>query len=229
MTSVWTKTFEVSVPIERLWKAFTEEGEQRRRQPENASRKDPNGSSKVHVLEIEPLKLLRWTQDQGTMPERAEFTVVFESTDGGSRFTVTRCGFGEGEDADVFGESNARGWEHGFMDLVLSLETGVPVRRHYYGVSKSATGAMLAQREWGLEVLKVSPKSFAAEVGLQHGDRLVRMGGAAVYSRANVWMLMEEHAPGTWLDVEYVRGRELCRGRGRLVSFGAADPPSIGE
>jgi len=229
MTSTWTRTFEVSVPVERLWKAFTEEGSERRRQPDNASRRDPNGATKVHVLQIEPLKLLRWTHEQGTMPERTEFTVVFESTDGGSRFTVTRCGFGEGEDADVFGESNARGWENGFMDLVLSLETGVAVQRHYFGVSKSATGAMLAQREWGLEVLKVLPGSFAAQVGLERGDRLVRIGGAAIYSRANVSTLMEEHEPGTWLDVEFIRRRELRRGRGRLASYGVVELSAVGE
>ena len=229
MTSSWTKTFEVSVPIERLWKAFTEEGEQRRAAPEHASRKDPNGGVKVHVLEVQPLKLLRWTQDRGTMPERTECRVVFESTDGGSRFTVTRFGFGDGEDADVFSEANALGWESGFRDLVLSLETGVPVQRHYFGVSKSSTGAMLAQRDWGLEVLNVLPGSFAAEVGLERGDRLVRMAGAAVYTRTNVWMLMEEHAPGTWLDVEFIRGRELRRGRGRLASYAAAELTAVGE
>ena len=99
MTRTWTKTFEVSVPIERWWKAFTEEAKQSRSaSPDSASRADPNASAKVHVLDVQPMKRLRWTQDQGTMPERTEFTVVFESTDGGSRFTVTRCGFGEGED-----------------------------------------------------------------------------------------------------------------------------------
>jgi uncharacterized protein YndB with AHSA1/START domain len=230
MTSSWTKTFEVSVPIERLWRAFTEEGEQRRSpSPEGASRKDPNASAKVHVLEVQPMKLLRWTQDQGTMPERTECRVVFESTDGGSRFTVTRFGFGEGEDADVFSEANALGWENGFRDLVLSLETGIPIQRHYFGVPKSSVGALLKERIWGLEILKVLPGSFAAEVGLARGDRLVRMAGAAIYSRSNVWMLMEEHPPGTWLEVEFIRGRELMRGRGRLASYGAAELTAIGE
>jgi uncharacterized protein YndB with AHSA1/START domain len=229
MTSTWTKTFEVSVPIERLWKAFTEEGDQRRAQPGGVSAKDPNAGAKVHVLEVEPLKRLRWTQDQGTMPERMEFTVVFESTNGGSRFTVTRCGFGEGEDADVFGEANALGSENGFRDLVLWLETGVPVQRHYFGVPKSSLGALLAERIWGLEVLKVLPGSFAAEVGLARGDRLVRMAGAAIYARSNVWMLMEEHPPGTWLEVEFIRGRELRRGRGRLASYGEPGLTAVGE
>ena len=45
-------------------------------------------------------------QDRDDLPERAEFTVVFESTEHGSRIHVTRTGFGEGDDADIFNESN---------------------------------------------------------------------------------------------------------------------------
>src|SRR5262249_12891107 len=143
--------------------------------------------------------------------DRAEFTVTFESTDRGSRFTVTRTGFGEGEDADVFGESNALGWAQGFMDLVLSLETGRPVKRHYFGCSKSALGVAYAERDWRVE-------SFGADAGLARGDRLVRLGGVSVYTRANVWALLEEHAEGTELEVEFIRGRELRRARAKLSS-----------
>ena len=213
----WQRTFEVSVPVERVWRAFTDEGAERRAAPAG-TRPDPNAGLAPKVLEAKPLELLRWEQSGGTLRDRAEFTVTFESTDGGSRFTVTRAGFGEGEDADVFGESNALGWEQGFMDLVLSLETGQPVRRHYFGCTKSALGVTYAARDWGVEVLQVRPASFGAEAGLARGDRLVRLGGVAIYSRANVWSLLEEHAEGTELEVEFIRGRELRRARARLSS-----------
>jgi uncharacterized protein YndB with AHSA1/START domain len=215
MSGKWQRTFEVSVPVERLWRAFTEEHARLFTPPEGAA-PDPNGAVLPKVLEVQPLRLLRWEQDGGSLPERAEFTVVFESRDGGSCFTVTRCGFGEGEDADVFSESNALGWELGFMDLVLYLETGQVVHRHYYGAIASCTATVYARRDWGLEVLRAVPGGFGAEVGLQRGDRLVRLGGAAAYTRRDVWLLLEEHAPGTALEVEYLRGGERRRAVGRL-------------
>jgi len=213
----WQRTFEVSVPVERVWRAFTEESAERRSAPAGA-RPDPNAGLAPKLLDAQPLRLLRWEQSGGTLRDRAEFTVTFESTDGGSRFTVTRCGFGEGEDSDVFGESNALGWELGFRDLVLSLETGQPVKRHYFGCFRSALGMVYADRDWGVEVLQVRPGSFGAAAGLARGDRLVRLGGASIYSRANVWTLLEEHAEATELEVEFIRGRELRRARARLSS-----------
>ena len=217
MSRKWQRTFEVSVPVERVWRAFTEESRELGAAPAGA-RPDPNAGLAPKLLEVQPLKLLRWEQSGGTLPDRAEFTVVFESTDRGSRFTVTRCGFGEGEDADVFAESNALGWECGFMDIVLYLETGHAVKRHYFGSFASATGVVYAERDWGLEVLQVRPGAFGAEAGLQRGDRLVRLGGVSVYTRANVWTLLEEHVPGTEVEVEFIRGRERRVARARLSS-----------
>lgn len=229
MSGRWQRTFEVSVPVERVWRAFTEDAARLRSQPAGAT-PDPNAGVAPLVLEVQPLKLLRWEQSGGTLPDRAEFTVVFESTDRGSRFTVTRCGFGEGEDADVFAESNALGWQAGFMDLVLLLETGVTAaKRHFFGVSKSCTGALCAERDWGLEVLKVLPGTFAERAGLARGDRLVRLAGVGLYSRANLWTLMEEHAPGTPLEVEFIRAGELRRATAPLSSFASPQLRAVGE
>jgi uncharacterized protein YndB with AHSA1/START domain len=215
MSGKWSRTFEVSVPVERVWRAFTEEAEMLRRQPEGAP-PDPNTAVPLKVLDIQPLRLLRWEQEGGSLPERMEFTVTFESSDRGSRFTVTRCGFGESEDADVFSDANALGWECGFMDLVLYLETGHSVRRHFFGCNKSFTGVVFANRDWGVEVLRVTPGSFGAEAGLARGDRVVRMGGVPIYERRDVWCLLEEHDPGKEIEVEFIRGRDPMSGRGRL-------------
>ena len=227
MSGRWQRTFEVSVPIERLWNAFTKDTEQPKPAPE--ARPDPNGHLKPHVLEVQPMKLLRWSMEGGVLPERSEITVVFESTDTGSRFTVTRCGFGEGEDADVFSEANALGFEGGFMDLVFELETGYAPRRHYYGAYDSCTGVMYAQRDWGLEVLKVLPGTFGAEAGLLRGDRLVRLDGAAIFSRANVWTLLEAHSPGERLNIDFVRGGQLVHASGRLSSQRIRGLGAVGE
>ena len=228
MSGKWQRTFEVSAPIERVWQAFTQDAESRRRPPPGA-RLDLNADIKLQVLEVQPLKLLRWAQEGGTLPERYEMTAVFESTETGSRFTVTRYGFGEGEAADVFSESNAKGWERGFMDLVFELETGFNPRRHYYGVSDSCTGVMYAERDWGLEVLEVLPGTFGAEVGLTAGDRIVRLAGAAIYTRSNVGTLLEEHEPGDVLEIEFVRGPAHRRGSGRLSSHRDVHMAAIGE
>lgn len=221
MSGKWERTFEIAVPVERVWHAFTDPEELRRflSPPEDAvdDRPDrPEPGEGMRVLEMEPMRLLRWSQERSDLPERAEFTVVFESKEGGSRITVTRCGFGEGEDADVFSEANALGWEHGFMDLVLYLETGQLVKRHYDGCNLCSTGVMYAETDFGIEVRDVRAGTFGAEVGLESGDRLVRIGGGPVYTRSDLWQLCSAREPGTELEVEFVRGRELRRGRGRL-------------
>jgi uncharacterized protein YndB with AHSA1/START domain len=217
MSGRWQRTFEVSVPVERVWRAMTEPAELAKvYAPVEGARPDPNGGLAHEVLELEPQKRLRWAQQGGTLPERVEFTVVFEATDGGSRFTVTRVGFGEGEDADVFSESHALGWELGFMDLVLYLETGQVVKRHYFGCTQSCTGMSYRERDFGLEVLRVAPRTFAADAGLARGDRLIRIGPAPVYKRSDLWRLLEAVPPGSELEVEYIRGRERRRGSARL-------------
>jgi uncharacterized protein YndB with AHSA1/START domain len=218
MSGKWQRTFEVSVPVERVWRAFTEEGAELREQPPGAT-PDPNRGVQPKMLEVQTLKLLRWAEEGGQLLERAEFTVTFESTDRGSRFTVTRCGFGEGEVTDVFSESTSLGWEQGFMDMVLYLETGQRVLRHYYGCLKSTTGVTWATRDWGLEVLDVGRETFGAEAGLTRGDRLVRLGGVPIFGRQDVWLLLQEHDVGRELDVEYIRGRERRHGRGRLSPY----------
>ncbi len=225
MSGKWQRTFEVSVPVERVWRAFTDPEERARLAAPAGARPDPN-PGEPKLLEVVPMQRLRWAQEVATLPERAEFTVVFESTEHGSRFTVTRYGFGEGEDADVFSESNGLGFEHGFRDLVFYLETGQVPHRHYFGCSRSCTGMTYAERDWGVEVLRVSPGGFGAQAGLARGDRLLRVGGAPIYTRADLWLLNVEHASGRELEVEFVRGRERMRGSGRLSPTEAS---AVGE
>jgi uncharacterized protein YndB with AHSA1/START domain len=221
MSGRWERTFDISVPVERVWRAFTDPDELRLLlgPPEGVEVDVPVDvppEERMKVLEAEPMKRLRWSQEHPLLPEKSEFTVTFESRGNGSRITVTRHGFGEGETADIFSTSNALGWEHGMMDLVLYLETGQLVKRHYNGCTLSCSAMSYVETEAGLEVREVVPGGFAEQAGLQRGDRLVRLGQAAVYERADLWALFGVHPAGTELDVEFVRGRERMHGRGRL-------------
>lgn len=222
MSGKWQKTFEVRVPLERLWDAFTNE----REYGAILAWPDKDGSTtpdpKKHtVVEYEPLKKIHFEQ-RSDVPDPGELTVTFESTETGSRFTVTRYSFGEGESADVFGESNGLGFGHGFSDLVFYLETGVPARRHP-GKSLSCTGMLYKEHDWGIEVLAVSPGTFAESAGLTRGDRIIRIGGTPIYTRNDIWGLVTANEPGTTFSVEYAREGERCEGTGQLSprEFGA--------
>ena len=218
MSGKWQRTFEIAAPIERVWQAFTDPDELRKiyspRPGLEAAPEEP--ARGVRVLEIKPLEKLRFAQDRDDLPEKSEFEVIFESAENGSRIHVTRCGFGEGELADIFSESNALGWEHGFMDLVLYLETSQLVKRHYYGAGPSRMGMAYADTDSGLVVRQVLDGSFATDAGLLPGDKLVRIGGAAVYQRSDVWMINALFNPGTELEVEFIRDSELRVGSGKL-------------
>lgn len=217
METRWKRSFEIAVPMDVVWQAFTDPEYRSRLTsgPPGAQEHRPQGEAVQKVLEIEPHKLIRWSQE-GALPDRAEFTVTFESTDGGSRVTVTRSGFGEGELAEIFGRSNQLGWEHGFQDMVLALETGFISHRHWAGAGRSGMGMVYAETDSGIEVRRVADGSFASEAGLEPGDRIVRIGGAAIYARSEMWLLNALFDPGTRLEVEYVRGREARTGSGRL-------------
>lgn len=220
MSGTYRCSFEVDASVERVWRAFTDPEEQARlfTPPEGAP--EPPGEITTKLLEAEPQRRLKWSQEAAHLADRGEFTVEIEPTETGARFTVTRESFGEGEDADVFGESNGLGWEHGFRDLAFYLETGQILQRHYYGCSKSCTGMVFRERSWGIEVCRVSPGSFAEEAGLVRGDRLVRLAGVPIYTREDIWLLNIEHAPGTECEVEFVRDGERHTRTGRFSELG---------
>lgn len=220
MSGKWEKTFEISVPAERVWEAVTNRETLQvllSPPPGKGIRDGREGGAGIEVLEAVPLKKLRWTHEHDSMLEKAEFTIVFEDRETGSAITVTRFGFGEGEDADIFSKSNGLGWEHGFRDLVMYLETGHIVNRHYNGCSKSCFGMSYVETASGLEVCRVGEAGVAAEAGLQRGDRIVRLGGIPIYTRSDAWIVNSVYDPGTEVEVEFIRGRDLRHARGRTA------------
>jgi uncharacterized protein YndB with AHSA1/START domain len=219
MSGKWERTFEIAVPVERVWQAMTNREELKVLFSPPPGKGIDDGEVRLEIVETIPLKKLRWTQERDGLPEKAEFTVVFESREIGSAITITRYGFGEGEDADIFSESNGLGWEQGFRDLVLYLETGHLVKRHYNGCTLSAMGMSYEETPGGIRVCRVGKRGLGAEAGLLRGDRIVRIGGVPVYSRSDMWLLASLHPEGTELDVEFVRGRELLHARGRTCAL----------
>ena len=219
--SKWEKTFEISVPVERVWEAVTnrEVLQVLLSPPEDAPKLDYEAGEGMEVVEAVPLKKLRWTQEREGLPDKAEFTLSLESRENGSAITVTRFGFGEGEDADIFGKSNGLGWSHGFMDLVMYLETGVMVHRHYDGCTQSCLGMSYQETPAGIEVCRVGKTGLAAEAGLQRGDKIVRLDGLPIYNRQDVWLVNGIHAPGDEVRVEFIRDRELLEATGRAASL----------
>jgi uncharacterized protein YndB with AHSA1/START domain len=221
MSRKWEKTFEIAVPVERVWEAMTnrEELQVVFAPPPGRGFGGDESMPELEILEAVPLKRLRWSQYSEGMPAKAEFTVTFESSEIGSSITVTRFGFGEGEDADLWHHSFGLGVEHGWRDFALYLETGQLVKRHYNGCSLSSMGVSYEETAGGLRVCEVGSVGVGADAGLERGDRIVRIAGAPVYARADLWVLNSLYPVGTKLDVEFIRGEELMHAAGHTCSL----------
>ena len=230
MSTKWHRKFEISAPIERVWGAITNPEELGALMSPPADpvtvQVDPPRLAKMKVLEAKENERLRWCYEDAEECTVAEFTIVLESTETGSRISVTRFGFGEDEDSDIFSEAHTLGWQHGFMDFVLYLETGQIVKRHYNGCSRSAIGVMYKETDYGLEVRRVDAGSFGEQAGLERGDRIVRLADNAVYTRADIWQQIELREPGSEISVEFIRDRELMTASGKLIS---ATQRAVGE
>ena len=223
MSTEWRRVFEISVPVERVWSAVInpEELGKLMSPPENPVTVQPQARhslSRLNVHEAKENERLRWSMENEDKEAVAEFTMVFESTETGSRISVTRFGFGEGEEADIFSEAHTLGWSQGFMDLILYLETGHMMHRHYDGCAMSALGVMYKQAQFGLEVRGINAGSFGEQAGLEIGDRLVRLANNAGYTRADIWQQIGMREPGSEITVEFIRDRELMTSSGKLIS-----------
>lgn len=227
MSATFERTFTVAVPVERAWKAFVDPRDREAwmsppgRDPiEHPDAQYPaDGFPKVEFKlgEVDEHRRLAWSQFH-TMPSGSQAwvdtTVTFASVDAGTRITITRSGFGEDLEWDLFAQSTGQGWADSLIDLVAYLEAGVNVSRHFSG--RSSVGAVMRETPAGVRIQRVIDGGFAAEAGLREGDLLVSLGGAGVYRRSDVWFLQREHAPGTELEVSYVREGALRTGYGRL-------------
>ncbi len=221
MSKVWKRTFDLRLPLDTVWGAFTDAEFLGKlfAVPEGAQDHLPEGetgATQPKVLEVRDHEFLRWTQNHPRMPEKSEFSCTFEEQEGGSRVTITRSGFGEGELSELFAKSHATGWSHGFQDMILALETGVFAHRHYNGVSKSSLGVSYAETPAGLEVCEVLPGTFGEAVGLARGDVLVRLADAPLFARTDLWTLLCAFEAGRETEIEWVHEGELRRAQAPL-------------
>jgi S1-C subfamily serine protease len=63
-------------------------------------------------------------------------------------------------------------------------------------------------RTGGLQVLSVTPGSYAARVGLEEGDLLLKLRNAPMLSRRQLATMMRSCATGEEIEAVWVRGRE---------------------
>jgi uncharacterized protein YndB with AHSA1/START domain len=149
MTSKYERTFSVSVPVERAWRAFTDpadleqwfttsfdEGDDGR-----STAASPGGPVGFEVVEADPRARLRYRQ-WGATPERGiDVTIVFESDESGTKITMTQSGFG----GETIFESDEvhNGMDETLADLVLYLDYGIAVPRHRDMATNASLGAVL--------------------------------------------------------------------------------------
>ncbi len=231
MTSTYRRTFTVAVPVARAWQAFTEPAELTAWFAPSVARfeAEPGGSLEFsvgdqgaagRVEEIEPERLIRWSQGPGMLPGTTEVTVVFEALEHGTRVEITHAGFGEGRDWIDELQAHTLGWNRCITDLILYLEHGI--RRPRAHARRSRFGVVTVDTPAGVEVVEVVPGSFGDQAGLSSGDVVLEVGNAGVFDRSDLWLLAGEHAPGDELEIVYARGSELLHGRGRLAPTAAA-------
>jgi hypothetical protein len=214
----WERTFEFSVPVQGAWEAFNDHS--RPTEWNNVFVGDPyrgNGSITVEVLESVPEQVLRWSETEGD--DRVEMTATFTATETGSRITLTRSGFGEGDEWAMRHTARLLGWEQSMHDFAVFVETGAFIERCLR--VKSAPGMTLTEVAGGLRVLAVRPNEFAAKAGVEVGDLIVRMAGAAVFDRSDIWLFQALLEPGTETSVDYVRGGEILTGSAPMSTLAA--------
>ena len=129
-------------------------------------------------------------------------TVVFESIESGTRITITNSGFGE-RATDLSGVM--RGQAETIADLILYLETGVAFPRHHHGETELDRVRRAGDSGGVGGDLSSSPIHSPHGLGLQAGDMLVELGGASVFSFAEVQFFTKEHAAGEEATAAWIR------------------------
>jgi uncharacterized protein YndB with AHSA1/START domain len=224
-------TFEVAVPIERAWQAFTD-GAERSQWEAPDYEIDPRPGGRTHwqippweavdgeVVEVDAPHRLVHTDGPG--PDGpSTVTVTFESVATGTRITVVHAGFGDGATWQHRLEGHRRGWYESFQDLVLYLETGVASRR-FFNTWHVDMGMALAEEFAGVRVTEVEAGSWAAEAGLEVGDLVLYVDGQPIYQRTDLWPFNRTRRSGERLEVTVARGDSMVTGTGTLRPIASA-------
>jgi len=234
MSGNYERTFSVSVPIERAWRACTHPDELARwfftptGGDDGESRFDLFGTEVAYtILEVDPPHRLRYRHGPGPVPRLPgpiETCMTFEEEGSGTRISITHSGFGDGADWATALESISRGADESVADLILYLETGVGFARH--PIERSFHGIQAREVPAGLVVHAVDPDTFGAALGLRPGDLVVEVGGAPVWGYRELWTVSRATTPGTEVTASWIRAGELHRGVATMGVRPAAGVPA---
>ena len=172
----------------------------------------PVGFAVTEFVEGERLGYRQWAASPET---GIDVTVVFEAIDGGTRITMTQAGFGTGSILESDGVR--RGMAETLADLVLYLEHGVRFARHRDITARSSLGATLSEVPGAVRVVDVVVGELADDAGVQSGDLLLQLGGAAVFDLTDVAFFLREHGEGEETEVVFAHDGDVRRGSGRLA------------
>jgi hypothetical protein len=206
-----TQTYLLPAPIQDVWRAFTDPGE----------RTTWFGfpiDAVASASEIDPPRYLRQAVDHPGLPGPTETAVTFESVEGGTRVVHVHDGFGDGPVWAGALQAAVWGVDEMMADLALYLRTGVGSPRH---VVFSCFDLLKGTREIdaGLEVFEVMDGTIAAQVGLEPGDIVIGCDGAGVFGFREVMYLTRSHKPGDTVELTWLRGATVMRGRGELTGL----------
>ena len=220
----YERSFSVSVPAERAFRAFTDPDELTQwfatrfdpsEEQDAGKAATPGGPMNFEVTQIKDDELLCYRQWGASRDTGIDVTVVFEPVDGGTRITVTHAGFGG--DSILNSDSVHRGMDESYADLVLYLNHGISFPRHRDLTAKATIGALVADTDAGAEVVEVVDGELAGRLGIQPGDLILQLGAGAVFGNREVVFFLREHDVGEEVDVVWAHGGELRKGRGRLT------------
>jgi len=223
MSATFERTFTVSVPPARAWRAFTEPEElevwfaERFEAGGTDATSDSlgvGGPMHFQPTEVVPSERLSYRQWAETPDAGIDVTVVFEATEHGTRITFTQAGFGGPTRFTT--EHVNRGMYETLEDLVLWLEHGIAFPRHRNVRARSGIGADFARVPGGLGVTTVERDSFAERVGMEPGDVILQLGHGPIFDHADVNFFSRDHEEGDEVDVVFARAGEVRRGRGHL-------------
>lgn len=201
----WERTFLLSAPAAEVWRAFMDpEAEFRVLDPDNAYQS--RGAVKVEYTEVDENRFLAWTETSGD--DVWKMSVTFEEAETKTRITVVRSGFGDSDDWTQVATGRLLGWEDILADLEIYYRTGRKLDR-LYNRRWGRLGLNAIAADGGLRVIGTRPNTPAGTAGLEHGDVIVRMGGAPTVHMSDLWLLESVLPDATETDVEFFRGTDL--------------------
>ncbi|HVA79092.1 MAG TPA: SRPBCC domain-containing protein [Candidatus Binataceae bacterium] len=225
---VWRyeRKFEFALPIARVWSLFTDPLETRawllpfedHQDGDRVATIEGKPPIKMSVERFEPPKLMRIAMSGGNMPGHVETSTELAETASGTKATLVHEGFGDTAAWEVFGNSFSLGWDEATTDLMLYVHTGIKNPRHIAD-KRASIAAWPVRREWGIELVEVFPGGFADQAGMKAGDILLKLDRMGIYQVADVWAFTRVRSAGEEAEAEYIRGRELRKGRGRISRF----------